>query len=93
MSRCCPACWSYTCDCESDDRPEPEEHTLRFKRHEIAVTKDAPDKNWYIVVRSPSGLRCYDGWWSESAGRTWQEAVAEAKREAMLTPSTDEPRS
>ena len=78
------------CNCSESEgeRTEPreeEDHSVTFRRHEIALTKDAPDRNWYIVVRAPSGLMCYDGWWHESTGKTWREALEEAKRGAFLT--------
>jgi hypothetical protein len=66
---------------------------VRFKRHDITVSKDSLDANWYIVVTAPNGVRAYDGWWAESAAKTWCDAVSEAKHGAMLTPSAASPRS
>lgn len=78
-------CYRSECECERQEPPEEEEHRLTFRRHEITLSKDGPDRNWYIVVWAPSGLRCYDDWWHESANKTWHEALDEAKRGAMLT--------
>ena len=78
-------CNCSECECERPEPLEGEEHSVTFRRHEITLTKDAPDRNWYIVVRTPSGLMCYDGWWHESTGKMWREALEEAKRGACLT--------
>ena len=95
MSRC-PYCdgtgdvhsitgeWRGVCtECNAN---VPEIHEVRFRRHDIHVSKDRPDANWYIVVTGPSGLRDYDGWWQDSDSKTWKEALAEAKCGACLTP-------
>ena len=66
------------------DQPEPEEHDVRIKNHDINVSKDSLSANWYIRVTHHNGCKLYDGWWRESANATWQEAVEEAKRGAML---------
>ena len=78
-------CYCSECECERQDSREPEVHEARFRRHDITVSKDSDESDWYIVVTGPSGLRDYDGWWRESRGKTWEEAVEEAKRGAMLT--------
>ena len=54
-------CSECECECERPEPLEEEEHSVTFRRHEITLTKDAPDRNWSIVVRAPSGLMCYDG--------------------------------
>ena len=84
-------CHCGQCECERQDPPTSEEHNLTFRRHEITLIKDAPDRNWHIVVRAPSGLLCYDGWWHESTGKTWREALEEAKRGACLTHFKEQP--
>lgn len=101
MSRC-PYCdgtgdvhsitgeWRGACtECDAND---PEVHEVRFKRHNIRVSKDRPASNWYIVVTAPSGLRAYDGWWPDSADKSWQDAVAEAKDGACLATHKGEQR-
>lgn len=70
--------------CERKEVPEPEEHDVRFKGHDINVSKDSLSSNWYIRVTHPNGSKLYDGWWRDSANATWQEAVDEAKLGAML---------
>ena len=70
--------------------PEPEDHDVRFKGHDINVSKDALSTNWYIRVIHPNGSKLYDGWWRDSANATWQEAVEEAKRGALLVPAPKE---
>ena len=84
-------CHCVQCEYERQEPPEDEEHNLTFRRHEITLIKDAPDRNWYIVVRAPNGLLCYDGWWHESTGKTWREALEEAKRGAFLTHFKEQP--
>lgn len=84
-------CNCSECECERQEPPEEEEHNFTYRRHSITLTKDAPDRNWYIVVRAPSGLMCYDGWWHESAGKTWREALEEAKRGACLPQARSKP--
>lgn len=61
-----------------------DEFSYTFRRHSIELTRDAEDRNWYIVVTAPSGLKCYDGYWLNSAGRSLKDALYEAKRGAML---------
>lgn len=84
-------CLCSECDCERAEVPEPEDHDVRFKRHDINVSKDALSSNWYIRVTHPNGSKLYDGWWRDSANATWQEAVEEAKRGALLVPAPKEP--
>ena len=85
-------CNCSECERERQEPPEEEEeHNFTFRRHSITLTKDAPDRNWYIVVRDPSGRMCYDGWWHESAGKTWREALEEAKRGACLPQARSKP--
>lgn len=81
----CPCC---ECECEHAEPPEPEEHDVRFKGHDINVSKDSLSANWYIRVIHPNGSKLYDGWWRDSATATWQEAIKEAKRGAMLDART-----
>ena len=73
------------CECERPEVPEPEEHEITFKRHHISVSKDSLSVNWYIQVTHPNGCKLYDGWWRDSANETWQAAIEEGKRGAMLT--------
>jgi predicted RNase H-like HicB family nuclease len=61
-----------------------DEFNYTFKRHDIALTRDREDANWYIRVRGPDGLHKYDGYWRESAGKTLKEALQEAKEGALL---------
>ena len=76
-------CNCSECECERQEPPEEEEHNFTFRRHSITLTKDAPDCNWYIVVRDPSGRMCYDGWWHESTGKTWREIGRASCRERV----------
>ena len=45
-------CHCNQCECERQEPPKEEQHTLTFRRHEITLIKNAPDRNWYIRVRS-----------------------------------------
>lgn len=81
-------CQHCECDCGREEVPEPEEHDVRFKGHDINVSKDSLSSNWYIRVTHPNGSKLYDGWWRDSANANWKEAVEEAKRGAMLVKPT-----
>jgi predicted RNase H-like HicB family nuclease len=61
-----------------------DEFSYTFRRHSIVLTREDEDRNWYIVVTAPSGLKCYDGWWRDSAGKPLKDALQEAKEGAML---------
>jgi hypothetical protein len=39
---------------------------------------------WYIQVHPVEDSMLYDGWWDDSSGRSWQEAIAEACNGAVL---------
>lgn len=61
------------------------ERCVRFKRHDIHIQRDEKMFGWwYIIVTAPCGSKAYNGWWHDSADRTADEAIAEAKRGAML---------
>ena len=82
-------CQCCECECEHSEPPEPEEHDVIFKGHDINVSKDSQSANWYIRVIHPNGSMLYDGWWRDSENAKWQEAVEEAKRGAMLAKSSE----
>lgn len=67
-----------------------EQHTFEYRRHLIQVEREEDYENWYIRVVSPQGIKCYDGWWKNSADKTVKEAVAEAKRGACLVKAVSE---
>jgi len=58
-----------------------------YKGHSIGIARDDKNYNWYIIVTAPNGMRDYDGWWQDSAGKTHREAVLEALRGSMLHPN------
>lgn len=67
------------------------ERHVTFKRHAIHVERDQKMFGWwYIIVTAPNGCHAYNGWWRDSAGRTADEAIAEAKRGAMLETTSKE---
>jgi len=55
-----------------------------YKKHAIEISRDEFLGNYYIMVRSPSGTYCYDGYWRDSADKTMAEAIEEAKIGAGL---------
>lgn len=55
-----------------------------FKGHHIHGTQDKPGRDWYIRVTAPSGSYAYDGYWRDSAGKTADEVLDEAKDGAGL---------
>jgi predicted RNase H-like HicB family nuclease len=61
-----------------------DEFSYTFRKHSIVLSREDTDRNWYIVVTAPSGLKCYDGWWRDSVGKTLKQALQEAKEGAML---------
>jgi hypothetical protein len=85
MSRCfdlgcagCDECVDYA----AEDTSEGHHHT--FRRHSISLTRESSLHDWYIIVKHPSGGNLYDGWWRDSSDKTAKDALAEAKRGAML---------
>lgn len=82
-------CQCCECECEHSEPPEPEEHDVIFKGHDINVSKDSQSANWYIRVIHPNGSMLYDGWWLGSANATQHEAIEEAKQGAMLNKTED----
>lgn len=63
-----------------------DEFSYTFRRHDIVLTRDAEDRNWYIRVRGPDGLHVYDGYWRDSVGKPLKDAIYEAKMGAGLIP-------
>lgn len=61
---------------------------INFRKHMITVEREHASNDWYITVTAPSGAFTYDGWWRDSAYKPASEAIAEAKRGAMLTATT-----
>ena len=65
--------------------PEPEiEVNITYRRNEILLQKEAPDRNWYIIVTDRTGGTRYDGYWRDSEDKTEAEALAEAKKGACI---------
>jgi hypothetical protein len=62
----------------------PVEIHRRYRRNEILLQKDAPDKDWYIIVTGKDGCYRYDGYWRDSETKDWQAALKEAKRGAEI---------
>jgi hypothetical protein len=56
----------------------------RYKQHDIAIERVGGNRNWYIRVRSPSGIYAYDGYWTDSAHRSLDDAITEACAGACL---------
>ena len=50
----------------------------RYKQHDIEIVRVGSIRNWYIRVRAPNGLHAYDGYWSDSAQKSLDDAIAEA---------------
>ncbi|KMN48740.1 hypothetical protein VL04_17360 [Chromobacterium violaceum] len=63
-----------------DDR----EIYCRYFDHEINISRDTNDEDWYIRVYSPTGMMDYDGWRDDSANKSAEEAVIEALDGALL---------
>ena len=59
----------------------------RYRGADIYVTRESSSDCWYIQVQGPDGCYMYDGWWSESAGRSRRDAVLEAIDGACLRPN------
>lgn len=57
-----------------------------FDGHDISISKDHREDDFYIVVTSPDGTHAYDGWWNDSKDATIDEAVEEALDGAQLRP-------
>jgi len=53
----------------------------RYRNHDIAIDRER-DGSFYIMVRSPSGMLAYDGWWHGSGSMS--AAVIEAMRGSLL---------
>lgn len=55
-----------------------------YKGCTIDVYKDHEHDDWYITVTFPDGTYGYDGWWRDSAHRSENDAIEEAKEGAEL---------
>lgn len=55
-----------------------------INEHTIDIRRESEDQDWYIEVTAPNGMRDYDGWWSDSADKPIEEALAEAVRGSCL---------
>lgn len=62
---------------------EPDEVCGYWRGYLIWVELE-PANDWYIRVNHPDGGYLYDGWWSNSADKSAEDAVAEAFRGAEL---------
>jgi predicted RNase H-like HicB family nuclease len=62
----------------------PDEFSYTFRNHNILLTRDEVDRNWYVQVIAPTGCYACDGYWLNSAGKTLKEALQYAKEGAML---------
>jgi hypothetical protein len=62
----------------------PQKATRIIGGHLIQVARESVADDWYIIVTAPCGRLAYDGWWRDSAGKLVREAIAEAKRGAMI---------
>jgi hypothetical protein len=60
------------------------EKYINFRGYHIWLQRDGPLENWYIRVTAPDGSYAYDGWWRDSEGTTWKDALKEAKRGACI---------
>jgi predicted RNase H-like HicB family nuclease len=89
LERCaaCGAVFDIEDSADEDENEPFREVHVTFKRHEIVATQDQIGRDWYIRVTAPSGSYAYDGWWRDSAGKTVDEVLEEAKQGAMLTPA------
>jgi hypothetical protein len=58
--------------------------TIEYKGATITVDRERRAENWYITVILESGSYLYDGWWADSADRSMDEAIEEAKQGAWL---------
>lgn len=61
-----------------------EDHYTTFRKHSIHIQRESEAADWYIWVTHPNGCRSYDGYWRDSAFKTREEAIHEAKRGACL---------
>lgn len=63
-----------------------------YKGHEICIDREEDDDyKFYIVVRSPEGTFCYDGWWScYDKYPTIDDAIEEALRGSLLIAPTQQ---
>lgn len=52
--------------------------------HTIEIRRDSEEEDWYITVTAPCGMHDYDGWWTDSAGKTIEQALAEAVHGSCL---------
>ena len=58
-----------------------------YKNHEIHLTREDQNDDWYIQVIADDGGRLYDGTWRDSTGKSRRAAILEALRGAMLWPN------
>jgi hypothetical protein len=63
----------------------------RRERHTLPdISSKGGNRNWYIRVRSPSGLYAYDGYWTDSSHHSLDDAITEACTGACLwLPNTE----
>ncbi|AYF87449.1 hypothetical protein D6Z43_09910 [Pseudomonas sp. DY-1] len=61
-----------------------------INEHVIDISRESEDEDWYIVVTAPCGMRDYDGWWTDSADKTIEQALAEAVHGSCLFEVPDE---
>lgn len=57
----------------------PDRFIGQYKQHDIDIKRE-DDGCFYIIVRSPEGSYCYDGWWKPY----WKATINEAIHEALV---------
>jgi len=57
---------------------------VQHKGRSIQLTKDAPERDWYIIVEDAGGYCAYDGYWCGSEDKTVADALEQAKFGACL---------
>ena len=57
-------------------------YTCVYKEHEITIQDE--QVGYYIIVKAPDGLTCYDGYWTEGEGLPREDALKEAIRGACI---------
>lgn len=60
---------------------------FEYRQCAIHIERQTKHENWYIQVQHADGGYLYDGWWTDSIGKTMREAVVEACRGAGLHPT------
>lgn len=56
----------------------------RYKNFDLELMRKDARALWYIRVLDPRGCYAYDGWWTDSVGKSLEDAVAEALQGACL---------